>query len=287
MEAKMSKKIMLIILFAALLMLPEGLTAQKKFSFFLNGGFVNKTRITNSGFEWVWGDDNLEIYEDCLIDPYSAVGPNFSPGGGFAFQFSNNLGFEVSASYIKQTVFIDSDYYLELSTDSDFAEFEKYWENDGKVEIIPISFNLVYKTQIGRGIFTSLRGGVTVFLTRVELYSNIGWADYLEDNQFYYPDYYDLEVDMIERDTLVGLNIGLDVEKRINRNFSLYVGFEYYYAPPRTYYWELFWEEGMEILGELENLILIQAPDIHADIPVTSDLRISFYRAFGGIKIYL
>ncbi len=283
----MIKKILLFTLLIFLLVLPDSLMAQKKFSFFINGGLTGNIRVTNSGFAWEWGFGDVDIYEECFIDPYSPLGKTFSLSGGFAYQFSRNFGIELSASYIKQNFYIDSEYYVEISTVNDSAEFEKFWENDGNLEIIPLSLNLVYKTQIGRGLYSNLRGGITVFLTRVNLFSNIGWADLLEDEQFYYPDWYDLEADIIERDTIIGFNIGLDLEKRISKNLSIYMGFEYFYAPPRTYYWEVYWEQGMEVMGELENLILIEAPDIHADAAVTSDLRINFYRAYGGIKIYL
>lgn len=261
----------------------QGVDANQDFEFFINGGYTGAMKVLDTDYGWYWGTDYVDIEESGYI--FQDVSPKFSVAAGFNYFFNNSFGLSVAAHYLKQNVYTGDGYEFSWAWVNDaWYSDERNWGHTGEISIIPITIDLVYRTSVNRRLVFQLYGGLALYMTDIKLYSNIGYGVTLETEDSYYVDWFKLAVGIEQQESLVGVHGGMDVEHRISRNLGICLGVQYFYAPTKTYRWEVI--EQAQYDGELGSLYSTETPDIHVDGDITAKFDFSFYRAFAGIKIH-
>jgi hypothetical protein len=246
----------------------------------LAGG--QKALPTNYG--WVWNTDYVDVNEYGAIIPNSSMGISIS--AGLSYFFSPSFGISTSINYIKQNVNLDSDYNFSWAWYDGESNFrERGWYNSGSISAVPITLDVVYKTIINRNSSICFYVGIAAFLSKADLTSHVGYGETLETDEYYYMDWYDIDVKIEQSDTILGGNIGVEFERKIGLNHDFLVGIQYFYAPSKKYRWEPVLQPVYE--GEEEQLYRASVPYIHVDGDILSEINFSFYRVYVGIKIHI
>ena len=254
------------------------------FIFFIKGGLGGGQKVLPTNYTWIWNTDYVDVNEYGAIITDSSVGISIS--AGLSYFFSPSFGISTSINYIKQNVNLDSDYNFSWTWyDGENYSRNRKWCNYQTISSIPITLNLVYKTIINKNSALSIYAGFAAFLSKVNLASHVGYGETLETDEYYYMDWYDIDVKIERSDTILGGNIGVEFERKIGLNHDFLAGIQYFYAPSKKYKWEVVPKSVYE--GEEEQLYRESVPDIHVNGDIRSEINFSFYRVYIGIKIHI
>lgn len=282
----MFKKVFFIVLVGIFLFFFTGskLLISGDFVLFFNAGLSKGQKVFSTDYGWVWNTDYVDVNEYGAITPDSSMGISIS--AGLLYFFSPSFGISTSINYIKQNVNLSSDYNFSWTWyDGENYSRDGEWYNYQTISSIPITLNLVYKRIVNKNSAICVYAGFAAFLSKVNLASHVGYGETLETDEYYYIDWYDVDVKIEQNNTILGGNIGLEFEKKINLNYDFFVGIQYFYAPSKKYKWEVVPKSVYE--GEEEQLYRESVPDIHIDGDILSEINFSFYRVYVGIKIHI
>ncbi len=276
-------KKLIIILTVLIVMQLQPLRASE-WEIYINGGYSTEFTFPATTYKWIWGEEWIDIEERGSIKGHGEKSTVFS--AGIQHFLSDEFGLAFGVEYKRSQVVLDSEYQMNLEWfDGETESQGKSWQNEGMVDVIPFSFNLIYRVQFTEHTFFNLTGGLTMSFVKIKLNSHVGYADILEDEYYYYRDWFDLPVNSTKNYFSVGFNVGVDLEQKISDLVGLNMGVRYTYFSDIYSSWEVVARD--EFVGENDILIYDGAPDIHADSRITKTLRLSYLRAFVGIKLYL
>ncbi len=251
---------------------------------FISGGYSPELEISSMNYNWVWGEDWIDISENGSINLSALKCTSFSAG---ATKFlSKNFGISFFVDYLKRDINLNSQYSMSLVWyDGESEILDGNWNNTESITIIPIGFSLVYRVFLTESTFINISSGLNLNIIKLNLNSNIGYADILEDDLYYYRDWYDLNVQSSKDILTVGLNVGIEIEQKITDNIGLNIGFKFIYMSDIYTLWNVLPKS--EFIGEQDLLTTTEIPDIHFDSNLSQNLKLSYERFFVGIKIYL
>ncbi len=260
----------------------------------INQGESDYTR--NPGYSFVNSSDSGNLTKEFSSPPlgYSL---------GISYFFSRHLGLAVSISVPPEiAVDVTSNYTFTWQFPGKSQHTSSStWTSQGDISIKPINLNLIYAYYLGQNTLINVTAGASLFLTRVNLATNIGYGvggQYIY-YEYVYPhlkkvcislvDWYELKLNQVKKESIFGANIGLNIEQRFTKKFSAFAGFYYYIAPEMTLTWELipnnlyqgnFYALSRTIKEDRSNL-----PDISHVIP--EGIKISHFSIVLGIKLRL
>lgn len=254
--------------------------------FFFNGGInTGSNYIDTTNYSWDWSADYVDVAEDGLIDPHLTTG-KLSFSAGLTYYYSPHFGISFSVTHTKRDINLFADYSIDWTWfDGENFSRNKSWDNTGSVSITPIMMDIIYQVFLFQNTNLNLRFGVGLFLTQLDFDSHVGFAETLETDEYYYLDWYDLDVFISQKKTYIGGDIGVDIEHKITDHLGVYVGFQYFYVPTKNIKINVVPFE--EYYGQEGQLFTTAVPDIHFDQPIIIKMKFSFVRAFLGMKVYL
>jgi len=253
----------------------------KRFSIYFQLFYPGVLNVADLNYDSTWtstyvdGDNTGNIFSD--------VSTNLGIAGGLTYNFNQRLGFSFSYDYLKQNVQLIADY----SFSWDFwtgasSDTNRSWQNNnGSIIIMPISFDLTYAVLLHRRYSLNLNAGLTIFLSNINLASNIGFSDYLVSGTRVYVDWFDIDVKIETKDVIIGGNVGADFEYLVLPNVGFFIGLKYLYAPKKEYVWEIVSQSKYN--GVFNNFDYNTMPPVQE---IASTINFSFFKGFGGIKIY-
>jgi len=283
----MLKRQLLIFLMviAILLASGSGVLLAQDLEIFFNGGITGGKKTTITDYQWDWGTDYIDVLESGTMQPsLSSRQLNFS--AGMTYFFTSELGIALSVSHTKRNLDISSDYSISWTWfDGETHSRNRNWSDTANVSITPVMLDLIYQGILSRYFNVNIRVGLGFFFTKFNLASHIGYAESLETEDYYYIDWYDLKVEANRKDIVLAGNLGIDLERKINHRFGIYLGVQYFHAEPLPVRVEV--EPQDLYYGEEGQLYTPAAPDIHLTGPISLRLKFSFFRTFIGMKVYL
>ncbi|UCH93419.1 MAG: hypothetical protein JSV88_24520 [Candidatus Aminicenantes bacterium] len=297
----MRKKIFMFNCVVLCLLLGTYSLAAQEWIFFYNGNLTTQLSLGESDYT---RDPDYSFVDSS--DSGNFINEVSSPpsGGslGVGYFFNRHLGVAVSMSFFaKIQVDLTSNYTFTWQ----FPERSQHtssstWTSQGKISILPINLNLIYAYYLGRNTIINVTAGASLFLTRFDLATNIGYGvggqyvfyKYVDANfekvTVSLVDWYELELTQVKKKNIFGANVGLNIEQRFHDKLSVFAGFCYYFAPKQTSTCELipadlyqgnFNALSRTIKGDQSNL-----PDISH---VTPGIKISHFSIVLGIKVRL
>lgn len=226
--------------------------------------------------------DNLTIYE------YNHGGFDTSAGIGFqlgvATFLTYKLGAAISVGYFKTNVEINNHYNIAFTWwDNTSGEDHKNWTSDGRVTIIPFSFDLVYRLVNKENLKVSLYVGPTLFRTNIDLEGHHGYATTLDTGEEWLVDWFDLPIENSLKKSILGGNIGFDVEYLISDMMSVFLGGYLYFAEKVQTSWQV---EPNIYRGEFANIDLT-IPENSTLLSLRSRINFTTFFIGAGLRIYL
>lgn len=252
---------------------------------FITGGMTGKISIADTVYNWTWNTNFVNASESGVLQGEASA--KLSPGFGYNYFFTRNMGVRIAASYGKQDVETYSAYAFDWNwSNGDKGSADAEWSGMGDVTVIPLQIGLIHRAWLSENVRVNLFGGATIYITKFNLPGAVGFGDSLDDDQYVYVDWYALNTSIEKNEAVFGAHVGGDLEYRLSQDSPLGIiaGFEYNYAAKREYKWEVIPKSRYD--GELENLFTTTTPDIHDSAPVAAEINLSHFRAYGGIKIY-
>ena len=248
-----------------------------KFQFFINGGFLTTPGIQDTLYDHKQRIENANVHGNGSIIQNHPVNIGYSLG--FSYFFLKNLGISFRLNYnIKNDVKFDSTFNCSFQVwdKHSWENAHEEWETPGEIRVIPMAISLVYRKQLNQKFSMDFIAGLTVFFTKFNLKSYMGLGGLnVWGGTVYHAYWYHLKLSLKNSETLIGGNIGVNFEYRINRGFGFYTGVSYSLCPKKEYMWQL--AQGQDISDIFDIRTVIK--------PVKIDF--SFIRAFIGIKIYI
>ncbi len=264
-----------------------------EFVFYINGNYSGGVSIGDTVYTRSYNITRVTTNDngDILASMPSGL---FGASAGFSYFFTKELGISLSAAYLKKAeVDLFGSYTFDWRWTSSGLSYNRQasWEDVGSFSVIPISLNLIYRAALGKSTFLTLSAGPSIFLTKVELNSRAGfgdaWSFTLWPFIYTYVEWFEMDVSVSQNETIIGGNVGLDLEQKIAGNFGIFVGFKYFIAPTKTYLWEL--DKPSKYYGKLNNYdwtpTATTGPNI--DHFPTFELKISQWMIVVGFKIHL
>ena len=210
----------------------------------------------------------------------------FGFNAGISYFFNYKMGIGVNASFLKTSFDIYNSFEWDWEWwDSDRGYIEpKDWMNRGTVSAIPISVNIIYRAVSTDRMKVNFFAGPTLFLTKVELDGNGGYADGpLLYSGLYYIDWYDVPLEVSASESVFGGNGGIEIEYMFSESMNIYVSANYYFAGNLDLNWTV---KTGQYTGEFGSLVgTISNPDILPGYSVP--VKLSSFTVGIGIKLYL
>jgi len=240
----------------------------------------------------------------------SNIGSSFGGSLGIMKFFTRNFGLSVSFHYMPNTqVDVSTNYKFSwnFNTVDNNSGYESNtaWTNTGEISAVPINFNIIYAINLGKKTLLNINGGLSMILSKLNLYSNmgygVGFSQEAEDKYWSFDgliyeysyktvavvDWYKLDLKNEQNKTIWGGNIGVDIEQKISNRIGIFIGFQYLYAPKKTYTWQL--EPKSHYSGEFDILYRDIAPD-NSNLPavgnITTEVKFSYFTLVGGLKFH-
>ncbi len=276
------KKIFIIVLFGVLVVIPARGEMAVNVGGFYSGPFSISDFSLNTFF--TDSEDIVSFNETNRSIFSSSAGFGFNAGISFFFNYKMGLG--VNASFMKTTFDITNSFNWNWEWwDSDQGSINaKNWMNTGSVTSIPISVNLIFRAVSTENFKVNFFAGPTLFLTKVELDGNGGYADGpLLYNGSYYIDWYDIPLEVNASESVFGGNGGIEIEYMFSESMNIYFSANYYFAGELDLNWMV---KPGQYTGEFGSLVAtISNPDLLPgySIPV----KLSTFTLGFGIKVYL
>lgn len=260
----------------------------------ITGGYAMGMKIEESVMSDTW-EDNVGIGADELSTISETTISNFNVSLGLTHFFSRKLGISAAVHFLPPKKF---DFRSEFDIAFNFYDntsdsFSEVWDFPSELSVIPLTLDLVFRLPLGEKASMNIFGGLSVTLTRVQLDANMGFGVPYSDELYIYYDWFRIEMGIDESRTLFGGNIGFDLDFKINKRFGLMMGLQYFYIPVQEYDWELLDRDSWE--GETGTLFFDSSPLTNYiepyldenDILVPLSINYSFFKIFGGIRIFL
>lgn len=274
------------------LCLCSGTLQAGKLVFFVNGGMAggwSESPLSyNSGI-----DEFFYTIEDSgKIDTKLKSGIAFS--GGVTYYITPNFGLSFSVGHSKRDIRLDAQYQTRAAayTGAEIMNESVSWEDTGELTVTPLNFNVTQKFRLMKNLSVNIFGGLSVMLYKINLPSHMGYSAvsvsyYPDENLFvYYPDHFDLPVSIKHESSYrIGFNVGLELEQKLTSWFGVSGGFHYYKAAKKEFRWEL--NRQMSFDGKLGNLVLGGVPSIFYGDQVVTELDLSYFQAYLGVKFYM
>ena len=224
----------------------------------------------------------------------------FGSSFGVGYFFNRHLGVTVSMSFFENiTLDLTSNYTFTWQ----FPEESQHpnsltWLNPGNISIKPINLNLNYAHYLWRNTIINVTAGASLFLTNVNLTTYIGYGvggqyifyKFVDPNlkkvTMSLVDCYEIELKQVEKTSIFGANVGLNIEQRFTNMFSVFAGFCYYFAPEKTSTWELIPEDIYRgYFNALDRTIKEDQSNLTDISHVNPGIKISYFSVVVGIKL--
>lgn len=188
-------------------------------------------QITN--YEDIWGNYiMLDVFHE-WTDIYSDIKKSgLSLAGGLTYYLSPNLGIQIAASYYKVPITTTSDMNIEFTWIDNTGDSgsDTIIDDTGSLQIIPISLNLVGR--FGNDQFSGyLSGGPTLFLTNLKAYGTFAYGFTSIRNFWQYADAMAVGLNVENKWTGFGGNIGGGFTYTISPSLGLTVDARYFLCP--------------------------------------------------------
>lgn len=255
-------------------------------------GRTKTSLLTDAGWEYETTladvqENNFRISLNSLLDDENKQSFMFIPSLGVIKHFMNKIAVMASINFIESTFSFTSGFnfswkWLSGPDEGETFHVTKFWQDTGKLTLIPINLNLLLTFESGiKNSKFFLYAGPTFFYTKLHLNGHIG-VGIIEDG--YVVDWFPLEFKIDEKEILFGGNLGAGLEITLNDEFSLYFGAQFFYFPERKYKWEVV---PKIYYGELGNFQISDAEewDIFKNIPC--DIGHSILKIHLGLRFYL
>lgn len=176
---------------------------------------------------------------------------NFAFGGFLNYFFIKNFGLQIMVEGSKFDIPVQSSHSVDLS-------FLYYWNGVqrsysanpsidntiGNLSIMPISFNLYTRFEIGKSIFGHVSGGLTYYKVALQAETRGGagvvylWYDNTHDLDWLAGDSVLIPIYIDESYSGIGGNIGGGLTFQIQKNIGVVAEIRYYLAPTKEVTWK-------------------------------------------------
>jgi hypothetical protein len=297
----MRKKILMITCIGLCLLLGTYSLAAQELVFFYNANLITQSSPGESdysrdpGYSFVNSSDKGNIAS--VVSSYP-----FGSSFGVGYLFNRHLGVTVSMSFFENIKLdLTSNYTLTWQFPEEPQHTQSLtWTNPGNISIKPINLNLTYAHYLWRNTIINVTAGASLFLTSVNLTTNIGYG--VGGQYIFYKfvdpnlkkvtvslvDCYELELKQEEKNNIFGANVGLNIEQRFTEKFSAFAGFCYYFAPKKTSTWELIPEDNYRgYFNALDRTIKEDRSNLPDISHVNLGIKISYFSVVVGIKLHI
>jgi len=276
------RKFFFIILIGMLITLPAAAQLAVNIGGFYSGpfaidDFALNTRFTDGNQIVSFNETNRAAYDNSS---------GFGFNAGIAYFFNYKMGLGINAAFMKTEIDIMNSFnwnweWWDGATGSINA---KNCNNTGSITVTPVSINLIYRAVSNDRIKVNLFAGPTLFLAKVDLDGNGGYADGpLLFEGIYYIDWYDVPLEVSQSESVFGGNGGIELEYMFSESMNLYISANYYFAGSLDLNWLV---KPGQYTGEFGSLVAnISNPDL---LPgYTVPVKLSTFTIGIGIRVYL
>lgn len=294
----MRKKILMITCIGLCLLLGTYSLAARQLVFFYNANLITQSSPGESnysrdpGYSFVNSSDKGNIAS--VVSSYP-----FGSSFGVGYFFNRHFGVTVSMSFFENiAVDLTSNYTFTWQFPEESQHTQSLtWTKPGNISIKPINLNLNYAHYLWRNTIINFTAGASLFLTSVNLSTYIGYG--VGGEYIFYKfvdanlkkvtvslvDCYEIELKQVEKTSIFGANVGLNIEQRFNM-FSVFAGFCYYFAPGKTAAWVLIPGDNYRgYFNALDRTITEGQSNLPGISHVNSEIKISYFSVVFGIKL--
>ncbi len=261
---------------------------QKKFAFFFDSGSVGTFKLSDMNY-----NRNISTTNQVKgTNQNSLSGTNFkksiSLDVGFLYMFpkSSSSGIRASLSSIKQNWKYGTNFIFNwVWSDGRSRSQSGTMSEDAKASLTLINIDYVFQKNLVNDLYVNLYAGPTFYLSKVDLYSGIGFGDvwYHQDNKLYYGEWYPLKYHNNENSGGVGGNIGGGLEYKWPP-FSAFLEFQYYLIPSKTGNWEVI---NQAYQGGLDHFAINNLSQLGLNLPdYKFEVNFSAFKIVAGARIY-
>lgn len=202
-----------------------------------------------------WYDDTFWIYTEYdLTLTYSSsiegkAESNIAFGGFLNFFFIKNFGLQILVEGSKFNIPVQSSHSVDISASYYWGTTDSWTANPsiddttGKLSIMPISFNLLARFDIGKNIIGFASGGLSYYkiVIQTETEGGVGVRYYYYNSSnglwFYWADSVLIPLYLDESYSGIGGNIGGGLTFQIQENVGIVAEIRYYLAPKKEVKW--------------------------------------------------
>ena len=262
------------------------------FSVFLDFGIASASKLNQLNYS---STDNstyyIDLYDSGKVvselatededDPKTIIGF----GGGISAMFSRSMGIMAYISSVNQEFNLFSDYTFSWTWwDDTGGNRNGSFTDTGKVSVTPISFNLLTVLKMGRAGRIKLYFGPTIFLTKLDLTTHMGYGIVEEHSSgYYYVDWFPFEYRLNKSASIFGGNIGVDLEYGVAKKVAGYLGFQYLFASKKEFNWEFVIKR---YDGELGHFYISDPSWVDNGPNFKTSLNVSAFKINLGIRVY-
>jgi hypothetical protein len=235
---------------------------------------------------YVFLRDSSEISAEMKVNKEDEAKVGYGFSGGLAYLFSPNFGISFNiSSLLKQKFYISNDYTFDwtwASSGYSYSRSKKFMDS-GTISATPISINLLILRKLANSTILNIYAGPTLFLSKLDLTSHFGYGTASTKNDGYnWVDWYPFEYHIKENTSVLGANIGINLEIQTRTYSNAYIGFQYLVAPNKEFNWKLY-EKKYD--GELGNFYTTEFEG--RNLPkYKSEINLSTLKFNMGVKYY-
>jgi len=259
-------------------------------SVFGDFGIVGNNNLVDMNFSW---NGNSNQYADVtdrnnvLTKTQDENEKNYTYGFGLVGMFSPSVGIMASVCFLEQPLKVFTDYKFSwIWWDSRSFSVTGTMSDNAQISMTPVSLDLIVATNLKNGTFFKLYAGPTLFLTNIDFRAPLGYGGVWEKGSYIYPEWFPFEYVAQVKESLFGANAGIDLEYKSTAFSSFYLGFQYFWLPPKTYDLRVI---AQSYQGQIwDNYFTIGNPYDLAHLPdYKIKFNLSFYKIVMGLRLYL
>ncbi len=250
---------------------------------FLNAGTAGKISLSSYSYLMNWSVYGVEVDEKGSVTP-SSSSPTFALAGLEA-EISDGFGIYVSYGVSKQSINVLSNYSLSIPRANVYNEGFSM-ESSGDVSLNLLNLGIFKGFRISKAMSISIFGGVSMVKVKNSLEAVLGYAAYMEDENYIYFDYFPFNLYNDETISKTGFQAGASLTYRISYNLGVFASFNYFSVKNVDCEWRV---RPAKYNGEFGNLVFnVKDENFLKEVGYSPEFTIkpSFYSFSLGIKIF-
>jgi len=265
----------------------------KNFEFGLIFGMSSGAFLpASSSYSDDWSFQELESVTETDTISHKLNNSPAMAGGFFTFYFQGGFGLRLSFDYnFKQTLSAaKSAFNMSWTWTQGRGTYslDKTWPVQGDYSLSPVSFNLIYKLQLGGALVPYFTAGLTYFMGKASLSTSVGYGEswLSADQTTQYIDYFIIPVKLEKKLDTVGGNVGAGLDVLLSPNIGLNIDAVYYIGPSSEALWPIL--AGSYPAAAFLGVVLelpAQAATILQNKYTKLNFKLSYFRIAGGFKI--